>query len=160
MLIVNRHRIISLRQNEWLEAIYERYNVTGDGDLKIIIEKGLNFISERMTEKGLINVFYNLKSHKISSVFGSRTGALLETLLDMGKEFPKGFEIAFNCLNSIINWSNNADQYLIPDYIFTKTHLSPLLQKLILFLCLQDISILMRADGGLFLRLSSSKTIQ
>gem|GEM_PF-4201703 len=113
-------RILSWRQDEWLEALFERYRLNQSPELAAALESGLEFIAKHLVEEGFIKSFYNLDSGRSPSVFDPRTGALLEVLIDMGEYFPRAMDMALRCLDRIIEWSEHRAQYLIPNFIVYK----------------------------------------
>jgi hypothetical protein len=116
-------RILSWRQDEWLEAVFERYRINQSPELAAVLESGLEFIAEHLVDADFIKSFYNLGSGRSPSVFDPRTGALLEVLLDMGGSFPRAMDMALRCLDRIIEWSDQRAQCLIPDFIVYKSQI-------------------------------------
>lgn len=124
------NRIVSWRQDEWLGALWEQYRAEETSTLARLLKQGLEFISHNLIDRGMVKAFYNLKSGSSPSVFDPRTGALLETLLDMSAGFPEAREIALACLNQVVDWSENNQRWLIPNFVFfasaSKTRISDL----------------------------------
>ena len=116
-------RILSWRQDEWLEAVFERYRCNKSPELSAVLESGLGFIAEHLIDEDLIKSFYNLDSGRSPSVFDPRTGALLEVLLDMGECFPRAMDMALRCLDRIIEWNEHHAQYLMPNFLVYKSTL-------------------------------------
>jgi len=117
-LIPVHDRIISWRQNEWLGAIYGMSLQCDNPDITYMIRDGLEFIRKNLIDDGFIKAFFNIRSQRSPAIFDSRTGALIETLLDVGSDYPLAKDVALNCLAGLVEWAKKNNRYLVPNYIF------------------------------------------
>jgi len=112
------NRILSWRQDEWLGALWGQFEADPTSELASLIELGLKTLDAKLNDRGIIKAFHNLETNASPAVFDPRTGALLETLLDISNNFPQAQEIALDCLDKLVEWSQTYQQWLIPNFVF------------------------------------------
>ena len=124
------NRIVTWRQDEWLGAIWDYRKVNKTPHTNKILDESLKFMQERLIIDGFVNAFYNLKFKTGPRMFDPRTGALLESLLYMGDEISIASDIAFQCLDKLINWSTTHRQYLMPNIVFYENDIKNKISRL------------------------------
>lgn len=116
-LVPNHGRVNSWRQNEWLGAVYGEWRRSRAPELADVIGDGVRFLEDRFIDGPFIRAFVSLASGRSPRIFDSRTGALLETLLDTGEDFPTARWMALNCLDGILEWSAGSGRHVVPNFI-------------------------------------------
>lgn len=116
-LIPKGNLIISWRQDEWFGALLQQYNKNRDDSIKTLIQEGIEYIGDELVHDQYIGAYHNLRTGYSPPIFDPRTGALIETFLDMGTTFTQATDLALRCLDKVVSWSETNSQWLIPNLV-------------------------------------------